>query len=135
VPECSRWLRALVILTVLTGSPGCSSAPDELLQHQRKIHSLKSTAALIGRSWTAGHVTSTFARTGLEHTFRLVEEERAALVRSAGHGSRPSFSMAIEDAEAASRTIAALEAAVQSGDRGAVQRHVSELSTQARKHA
>jgi hypothetical protein len=133
VSECSARLRALLILTLLIASSGCSSASDELQQHHRKIQSLKSTAVSIGRAWTAGQVSSTFASTGLERAFQLLEQERAALASSAVQASRQQFAAAIADAEAASRTIAAMGAAVESGARDAVERHVDELSTRAGK--
>jgi hypothetical protein len=68
----------LLAVTVLCA--GCASQQDVIQRQQDKLESLGATTKLIAEDWLAGSVSSTYARTALDQTFRQVEQQHTALV-------------------------------------------------------
>src|SRR4030095_14539 len=111
-----RRLTIAVEVTALIFLVGCSRQDTRLERHKKNLESLGATTKVIADAWLSGDVSGTYARTALDRTFYLVEQERAKLA------SRPEMlqdargTALSEDAEQLSRLIAAIIGDVGSAD-------------------
>lgn len=122
--------RAGVLMTaiaVAVASAACSSTRDQLDRHQQKLQSLASTADAVASAWLDGTISGTYARTALEQTFTLVEQERSGLTAEPQMVANPDGARLADAADQLARTIAGLAQQVAAADAGAVRRHLSEL--------
>lgn len=58
---------------------GCGRHDARVEEHKKNLGSLGATTKAIAEAWLSGDVSGTYARTALEQTFYLVEQERATL--------------------------------------------------------
>ncbi len=98
----------LAALVIVAGCAACRSADDEFRQHRQKVESLEATSSFIAQSYAAGGISSTYTRTALERTLRLVEEERSALGESADTLADPRGAALSQRCEHLSRFLAEL---------------------------
>jgi hypothetical protein len=106
----------------------CASRDERLESHQRKLDSLASTTATIGEAWLGGSVSATYTRTALEQTFQLVEQERAAIVRSPDVLADPRAAHLSELSERFSRVLGLMTHDLAARDRAALRRHLAEIA-------
>jgi hypothetical protein len=81
----------------------------------------------VADSWLHGDVSGTYARTALEKTFQLVEQERAAVAATPEDLARPAANGVARTGEQLSRAIAALTRDVRMADSASARRHLSDL--------
>jgi hypothetical protein len=103
----------------------CSGPERQLQQRQEKIESLAASATTVANAWLDHSVSSTYARTALDQTFLLLEQERSTLASSPenlidGRGAQLS-----QAAERLARTIASIIDDVTRGDPNAARQHLS----------
>jgi hypothetical protein len=93
------------------------------------MRSLRATTLAISEAWLGGDVSGAYARTALEQTFQLVQEEHHAVAATSDDLAHPAANRLAGDGERLSRIIAALTGNIRSGDDGGVRRHVADLQT------
>ena len=81
----------------------------------------------IGEAWLAGSVSGTYARTALEQTRRLVEQERTALASAPQSLVDARGAQLSQAAERLSRLLAAMTQDVRTADAPSVRRHLTEI--------
>jgi hypothetical protein len=114
------------VLLVAAVCAGCSQ--DRVIdQQQEKLESLAASAETIGRAWLDGSVSSTYARTALERTYQLAEQERSTLARSPQYLANPRGARLSQDGERLARTIASMMEDVRRGDVNSGRTHLSSL--------
>jgi hypothetical protein len=123
-----------VIAVVALGLPGCTSQNTRLQQHKEKFESLGSTTAAIGEAWLAGNVSGTYSGAALEETFRLVEQERTALVSSPQALLDTRGSQLSQAAERLSRLLAVMLRDVRAADAPSARRHLAEIPIMPSEH-
>lgn len=122
-----RRLTIAVEVTALIFLVGCSRQDTRLERHKKKLESLGATTKVIADAWLSGDVSTTYARTALDRTFYLVEQERAKLA------SRPEMlqdtrgAALSENAEQLSRLIAAIIGDVGSADDQSARQRLASL--------
>jgi hypothetical protein len=122
-----RRLTIVVEVTALVFLVGCTRQDTRLEQHKKNLESLGATTKVIADAWLSGDVSGTYARTALDQTFYLVEQERAKLA------SRPEMlqdargAALSEDAEQLSRLIAAIIGDVGSADDQSARQRLTSL--------
>lgn len=120
-----RPARLFIILTLL--SAACSTTGDEIRQHQKNLQSLASTADAIGRAWLDGAVPGAYARTALEQTFLLVEQERRGLTSTAQMAADPAGGQLADAADHLARAVALVRQQVAAADAEGVRRRLGEM--------
>jgi 16S rRNA G1207 methylase RsmC len=120
-----RTARLFIILTLL--SAACSTTRDQLQQHQKKLQSLASTADAIGHAWLDGSVSGAYARTALDQTFVLVEQERRGLTSTPQMAADPAGGRLADAADHLARVVALVRQQVAAADAGGVRQHLGEL--------
>jgi hypothetical protein len=114
-------------LAVAVSSTVCGRQDSEIQQHREALQSLNATTQALIAAWLDGHVSGTYTQVALQHTFRLVEQQRAALA------SRPEALIDPRGAEVANaadnveRTLAALLQAVHRADGMAARTHLADI--------
>jgi hypothetical protein len=114
-----------ILLGTAVFCSACNGQERRLQQRQEKIESLGATATAVGNAWLDQSVSSTYARTALDQTFLLLEQERSTLASSPenlidGRGARLS-----QAAERLARTIALISDDVTRGDATSARQHLS----------
>jgi len=113
---------------------GCSRQDARLDDHKKNLESLGATTKVIAEAWLSGDVSGTYARTALEQTFYLVEQERARLA------SRPEMlqdsrgATLSQDAERLSRLIASMIGDVGIADGAAARQRLASLPIVPQEH-
>ena len=113
-----------VLTALLAAATACSSLDDQLQQHRKKIESLGATTGTIGDAWLSGSVSPAYARTALERTRQLVEQERAALASAPDALADPRGAQLSQAAERLSRLLADLTVDVRHADRASARAHL-----------
>lgn len=116
---------------VLALAAGCGGQDRELQKHQEKLQSLGTTAAVIADDWLAGHLSPTFARTALEQTFKLVEQERTGLSADPQPLADPRGAALSQSAERLSRVLATMIQDVENDDSGGMRQHAQQIPIRA----
>jgi hypothetical protein len=122
----SRW-SSVVIAAATLGFLSCDRQDSRLQQHQEALESLGSTTLAIGEAWLAGSVSGTYTRTALEQTFRLVEQERAALASSPQSLLDPRGARLSQSAEHLSRLLALMIGDVRAADAASAGQRLSQI--------
>jgi hypothetical protein len=120
---------AIILVLVGLGCTGCSGPETLVQQHQEKLESLASTATAIGEAWLAGRVSGTYARTALEETFVLVEQERRSVTRSPRALLDPRAARLSATAERLSRLLALILHDVLAVDASSVRQRLAQIPT------
>jgi hypothetical protein len=105
----------------------CGRLDEHLEHHRETFDSLGATTAAVSEAWLAGNVSGTYARTALDKTFRLVEQERAALAGSPQALVDPRGAQLSQAAERFSRLLAAMMHDVRGADVRSVRQHLTEI--------
>jgi hypothetical protein len=119
--------RALALALLLVASIACRSQEDQLREHRRQLHSLRSTTVQVGNAWLTGQVSSTYAVAALETTSSLIEQERASLGSNPERLGDRSMTMLLGEIDDAVQTIGALIRHIDAGAQSAVQQQLSTL--------
>jgi hypothetical protein len=106
---------------------GCGRQDTRLEQHRKVFESLGATTAVTIDAWLAGNVSGTYARTALEKTFQLVEQERTALAKAPQALQDPRGAALSQGAERLSRLLAGLMLDVAAANAASARQHVSEI--------
>lgn len=117
----------LLCLVLLLPSAGCSRQDQRLQQHRKQFESLGATTAAIGEAWLAGSVSGTYALTALDRTFRLVEQEHAALAAAPSALIDARGAELSQAAEKLLRLVALLTRDVRAADGSAVRQHLADI--------
>ena len=120
-----RPARLFIILVFL--SAACSTPRDEIQRHQEKLQSLASTADAIGHAWLDGAVSGAYARTALDQTFLLVEQERRGLTSTPQMAGDPAGGQLADAADHLARVVALERQQVAAADAGGVRQQLAEL--------
>lgn len=70
---------ALLSAAIGLSSFSCAGEDRRLEQHEKALQSLASTTRAISDAWAGGNTSGRYARTALEQTLRLVDQERAKI--------------------------------------------------------
>jgi hypothetical protein len=127
VSRAFQALSCLVIAAAVALGAACNHRDARLQQHKEAFQSLGATTAAIGEAWLAGDVSDTYARTALEQTFRLVEQERSALASSPQSLLDPRGAQLSQDAERLSRLLAAMIGDVRAADARSARQRLADI--------
>jgi hypothetical protein len=116
----------ILVVLILTGA-ACTRQDARLVQHRQNFESLGETTAAICEAWLGGHVSGTYTRTALEHTFLLVEQERTALATSPEALLDPRGADLSQSGERLSRLIAILIHEIMAADSPSVRRLLTQI--------
>lgn len=115
-------------LAAALSSAACGRQDSQIQQRRDALESLGATTHAVVDAWLDGHISGTYTQVALQRTFRLVEQERAALA------SRPEalidrrgadLSDAADEFE---RRLAALLQAVRGADAVAARTHLANIA-------
>jgi hypothetical protein len=120
-------LPSIVALATALACAGCATEESRLRQHQEKLESLGATTSAVAAAWLAGSVSAIYARTALEQTFALVEQERTAVASGPEALLNPKAAGLAQAAEALGRRVALLISDVDHRDSAAVRQHLVAL--------
>jgi hypothetical protein len=112
-------------LSLLAGA--CSSQDARLEQHRQKFQSLVATADVIGKAWADRRLTDRYARTALNETFQLLEQERAALAKPSSLADPRGARMSVVS-ERLSRLLSATMRDVSAADAPSMRAHLAEIA-------
>jgi hypothetical protein len=121
---------AVVFLAAMVFSGACTPQAQRIEAHREVFESLGATAALIVQAWLAGDVSGTYARTSLETTFKLIEQERATLASKPQTVADPGGAILSQLSERLSRLVAQLAQDVTAADGRAARAHLSQIPIQ-----
>jgi hypothetical protein len=124
----------IVVCVVAAAGCACTPSQDQIQRHQQKLQSLASTASAIGQAWLAGTVSGTYARTALEQTFFLVEEERRGVTSAPEMVADPSGARLADAADALARAVALLTQHIVAMDADAVRHHLARIPMRPSDH-
>jgi hypothetical protein len=110
-----RLATAVELLMVLV-CLSCSSRDVRLAQHDDTLKSLGATTRMIADAWLSGNTSGTYTHTALDQTYHLVEQERAAIVRTPEMLQDPRAVSLAQEAERLSRLIASMMGDVATSD-------------------
>jgi hypothetical protein len=104
---------------------GCGSTQDLINQQQKALISLSSTVTAVGKAWLEGNVSTTYSRTALETTARLLEKERAEIAASADALADPAVAAMSESQHQLARQISLLRKALEESDAATVRQLIA----------
>jgi hypothetical protein len=122
-----RQITAGVSIGVILLTAACGGAEQLLSDQEKALTSLRATAATIGDSWLMGRVSGQYARTALDRTLQLLEQQRAELAASPDVVAESRGAMLSDAQHQLARSAAALRRAIEVGDSAEVRRQLSEL--------
>jgi hypothetical protein len=117
----------LVAVVAVAAGCACTSSQAQIQRHQQKLQSLASTAGAISEAWLAGTVSGTYARTALEQTFFLVEQERRGVMSAPEVVVDPAGARVADAADALARVVALLRQQIVAADADAVRHHLARI--------
>jgi hypothetical protein len=106
----------------------CAGREAQLEQHREKLESLTKTTAAVGQAWLSGDASGIYARTALEQTFALLEQERRALAKDADALLDARARRLTDRADRTSRAVVFILQDVIRADPQSLRQHLSGLS-------
>jgi hypothetical protein len=119
----------LALVAVAIALTACSQ-DSALQQHREKLESLGATTAAIADAWLGGTASATYARTALEQTRQLVEQERTSLAAKAATLADARGADLSEAAERLSRLLALMIRDVEHRDASALRQRIAQIPIQ-----
>ncbi len=123
-----RQITAGVSIAVILLTAACGGAEQLLSDQEKALTSLRATAATVGDSWLTGRISTRYARTALDRTIQLLEQQRAELVAAPEVLADDRGSILTDKLQRLARAIVALRRGIDAGDSSDVRRTLSELA-------
>jgi hypothetical protein len=123
-----RQITAGVSIGVILLTAACGGAEQLLSDQEKALTSLRATAATVGDSWLMGRIPTRYARTALDRTIQLLEQQRAELIAAPEVLADDRGSILSDKLQRLARAIVALRRAIVAGDSAAVHRALSEVA-------